>query len=386
MKIAMIGPFGFHPNKTMRARAFQLAQPLAQRGHQVKMMMPPWQTPQESGRSWQEAGVEIVYVPVQGGIGGITYQLLKAVLAFRPEVVHCFKPKAYSGLVAWWLWQFHRHKLRLVVDSDDWEGWGGWNELAPYSKSQKLFFAWQEKWGMAHCHALTVASRALQTLAWGNGLRPGQVSYLPNGPGIAAPSGRDKRPELGLSNRPLLLLYSRLFEFNTGRLVAILSAVCQTIPDLAILAVGSGLYQSDAAQLRQQLAQANLLGHVTDLGWLAENDLPDTLAAADVGLYLMDDNLLNRTKCPVKLADMLAAGVPIVAEQVGQVSEYVQHQQTGWLCPSGDVAGVTAGLIHLLQNPPIRHQLSKQAQLHIQTHFSWATLATQAEQLYNKPS
>lgn len=366
----------------MRARAFQLARPLVQLGHQVKMVMPPWQTPQESGRSWQEAGVEICYVPLGGGMGAITRQLVKEVLAFRPDTVHCFKPKAYSGLVAWWLWHFHRHHLRLIVDSDDWEGWGGWNELAPYTPLQKQFFAWQEKWGMAHCHTLTVASRALQTLAWGNGLRPEQVTYLPNGPGIPPPTGQNKRPEPALNGRPLLLLYSRLFEFDTGRLIAILSTVRQAIPNLAILAVGSGLYQADATQLRQQLIQTNLLDHFTDLGWLPENELPNTLATADVGLYLMDDNLLNRTKCPVKLADMLSAGVPVVAEQVGQVSEYIQHQQTGWLCESGDVAGIAAGLIHLLQNAPLRQQLATQAQTHIQTHFNWATLANRVAQIY----
>ena len=54
MLIAMVGPFGFHPNKTMRARAFQLARPLAQQGHDVALFMPPWQTPAAAGRVWVE--------------------------------------------------------------------------------------------------------------------------------------------------------------------------------------------------------------------------------------------------------------------------------------------------------------------------------------------
>ncbi|MCZ7673362.1 MAG: hypothetical protein M5U34_42740 [Chloroflexi bacterium] len=48
-------------------------------------------------------------------------------------------------------------KLRLIVDSDDWEGWGGWNDRAPYSPLQKRFFAWQEQWGGATATPLTVA-------------------------------------------------------------------------------------------------------------------------------------------------------------------------------------------------------------------------------------
>lgn len=384
MQITMVGPFGFHPNKTMRARAFQLARPLVQRGHQVTMIMPPWQTPAEAGRVWQEDGVTIRYVSLQGGVPGITRRLVRAVLATRPGVVHCFKPKAYSGLVGWWLWQFRRHRLRLVVDSDDWEGWGGWNELAPYSPVQKHFFAWQERWGMGHCHTLTVASRALQSLAWAQGVPPAQVLYLPNGPGIDpdAGGGAAQRAALGLATRPVLLLYSRLFEFDIGRLIAILQQVHAALPDLAILAVGAGLYAADAAQLRQQLAAAGLLDCFVDVGWLPEAELPATLAAGDVGLYLMEDTLLNRTKCPVKLADMLAVGVPVVAEAVGQVPEYVQPGQTGLLCPSGDVAGLAAGLVHLLSDEALRRRLGAGARAHVAANFAWARLAERLDAAY----
>jgi len=31
-----------------------------------------------------------------------------------------------------------------------------------------------------------------------------------------------------------------------------------------------------------------------------------------VALYPFDDNLINRTKCPVKLTDLLYAGIPVV--------------------------------------------------------------------------
>jgi hypothetical protein len=139
MRIAMVGPFGLQPNQTMRSRALGAARPLAARGHQVSLFMPPWQTPEAADSRWEEDGVTLRYTPLRGGVAGITRALLRETLAWRPDVVHCFKPKAYSGLTAWWLWQFYRRRLRLVVDSDDWEGWGGWNELAPYTRAQKHF-------------------------------------------------------------------------------------------------------------------------------------------------------------------------------------------------------------------------------------------------------
>ena len=115
MRIAMVGPFGLHPNKTMASRALGLARPFAQQSHDVIMIMPPWQTPEEADKEWQVDGVTLRYVPLSGGIVGTTRRMIRELLAWQPDVVHCFKPKAYSGLVAWWLWNFHRNKFQVKL-------------------------------------------------------------------------------------------------------------------------------------------------------------------------------------------------------------------------------------------------------------------------------
>jgi glycosyltransferase involved in cell wall biosynthesis len=381
----MVGPFGFHPNKTMRSRAMGLARSLAHRGHAVCLIMPPWQTPSEAGRSWQEDGVQIRYTRLHGGLVGITWRLIRETLAWRPDVVHGYKPKAYSGLVMWWLWQTRRYRLRLVLDADDWEGWGGWNEIAGYSFVQKRFFAWQERWGYRHCHALTVASRTLQSRALSQGIPAERVSYVPNGSGIESGGQRsDLESSLAveLGERPTLLLYSRLFEFDTQRLANVLGHVRSEIPDLAILGVGTGLNEADAAQFRQQLAAEGLLERFMDVGWVEPELLPSLFAAADVGIYLMDDTLLNRAKCPVKLADMLSLGVPVVAEAVGQVTEYVIQGQSGLLRPSGDTAGLAEDLIYLLQNGAEAARLAAGARKHISERFNWEYLSQLVEAAY----
>jgi len=387
MRIAMIGPFGLHPKQTMRSRALGLARPLAARGHAVRLLMPPWDTPDEAGRTWAEDGVELRYVPLRGGAPGIALGLARETLAWRPDVVHAFKPKAYSGLAAEWLWRFHRERVRLVMDTDDWEGAGGWNDLAPYSPLQKRFFARQERYGLTHAHAVTVASRALESLVWSLGVPPARVAYLPNGPGIpvrvvSLEERAAERARLGLGQRPTVLVYSRLFEFDTGRLAAVLAGIRAAVPDVAVLLVGAGLYAADSAAFRAQLAAAGLLEAVVDVGWTAREQLPATLAAADVGLYLMDDILLNRTKCPVKLADMLAAGVPVVAEAVGQVAEYVRDGRTGALRDSGDVAGLAAAAAALLADAGKRARQGAAARADVAAQFGWEQLAETVEGLY----
>jgi glycosyltransferase involved in cell wall biosynthesis len=387
MRIAMVGPFGLHPKQTMRSRALGLARPLVARGHAARILMPPWDTPDQADRTWLEDGVELRYVPLRGGAPGIARRLVGETLAWRPDVVHCFKPKAYSGLVAEWLWRFHRARVRLVMDADDWEGAGGWNDVAPYTPLQKRFFARQERWGLTHAHAVTVASRTLESLVWSLGVPREQVAYVPNGPGIpteeVSPAQRvASRDRLGLGERPTVLVYSRLFEFDTARLAAVLAGIRAAVPDAAVLLVGAGLYKADSARFREQLAAFGLLDAVVDAGWVELAELPATLAAADIGLYLMDDTLLNRTKCPVKLADMLVAGVPVVAEAVGQVTEYVRDGRTGALRETGDVGGLIEAAVALLADAGEQGSRGAGGREYVLARFGWERLADTAEIAY----
>jgi glycosyltransferase involved in cell wall biosynthesis len=212
------------------------------------------------------------------------------------------------------------------------------------------------------------------------GLPPERVVYVPNGPGIQYPVISD---QLSVSERPTVLVYSRLFEFDTGRLVEILHGVVTAVPQLRILMVGAGLYEEDATNFRQQAEAAGIWQAIENEGWVEPDELPAMLAQAQVGLYLMEDTLLNRTKCPVKLADMLAMGVPVVAEAVGQVTEYVVNGRTGSTFPTGAVTGITNELIDLVQNPARQAQLSAGAKAHIDENFSWNRLAERLMIAYN---
>lgn len=385
MRIAMVGPFGFHPKKTMRSRALPLAKALVDRGHDLFMLMPPWHTPAEAGRQWVEDGVSIKFCSLKGGLPGTTARMIRESLAWQPDVVHTFKPKAYSGLVGWWLWQFRRQRITLVTDTDDWEGAGGWNDISGYSRIQRIFFSWQERWGYKHNHALTVASRTLERIALEMDVAQDRLLYLPNGPGIQqASSDRQQiREKLELNQNPTLLLYSRLFEFEKSRLFTILDGVKSAVPDLKILGVGTGLHQQEALEFKQLLAGSALKSAFVDVGWQEEATLPGFLAAADVGLYLMEDTLLNRAKCPVKLADMLWMGLPVVGEAIGQVPEYVVDGESGLLRRSGDNQGVIADLIRLLGDSNLRKRLGSGARQHIYSNFRWSLQAMRVEKLYH---
>ena len=141
---------------------------------------------------------------------------------------------------------------------------------------------------MVHNHALTVASRTLQSMAQTSGVPTNQIHYIPNGPGIGDKTDQAaaRRIELGLAERPTLLLYSRLFEFDTTRLLAVLERVKTAVPDFRLLIVGASLYDQDSARFQEQLKATGLAAHVVEVGWLEETAVPDTLGCGRCGPIL----------------------------------------------------------------------------------------------------
>ena len=387
----MVGPFGLKPKGTMSVRALPLAKALAARDHEVNMIMPAWHTPEESGKQWIEEGVGLRNITLPARLPGLWHLLVARrmvgrVLDLRPDVVHCFKPKAYSGLVAAGLLQLRRvgrYLGRIVVDTDDWEGKGGWNELEPYSAAERAFFAWQERWGLRHADAVTVASRTLETLVWSLGVARRDTSYLPNGcvEGQSVAGDRLRiRDRHELRDLPVVLLYTRFFEFRHERVVAMFRKVVDQVAAVRLLVVGRGLFGEEKEFL--ELARASgLEDSVVYAGWVSPDELGSYFACADVAVYPYDDTLVNRAKCSVKLVELLAAGVPVVADRVGQNLEYIEDGVSGLLPRDGEEAFVAA-VVRMLRDERLRRRLGLCAQERMRDHFAWPRLAEIAERVY----
>lgn len=147
------------------------------------------------------------------------------------------------------------------------------------------------------------------------------------------------------------------------------------------MVVGRGL-KGEEQTLAAQLAQAGLDRHVRFIGWVPADQLQAYFEAADVAVHLYEDNLINRTKCSVKLIDLLTAGVPVVANAVGQNCEYIQHGRSGFLVPPDDDQTFANVLVGLLQNPETRQQVGRAARQYLRDNFAWSCLVQTVERAY----
>ena len=392
MNIVFIGPFGLQPKSTMKVRALPLAKALVKKGHSVTLLIPPWDDPDRAGQSWSESGVQVINVALPPNVPLLfhillTRTLVSHALKLQPDIVHFFKPKAYAGLAhlaLWWRRKLGGVSAKLVLDTDDWEQ--AWNDISPYSAAQKKLFAWQEPWGLRHADSVTAASRALETLTHQIRGRQTDTFYVPNGYLANLPNNGDLPPQAlreqwNLGQAPVILLYTRFVEFGPERIVTLVRRVAKQVPEARWLIVGQGL-QGEEQQLADRLDDANLAKFVCFTGWVPFEHLSGYFAVADLAIHPYNDTIINRTKCSIKLIDLLMAGVPVVADAVGQNCEYIQNNVSGVLVPPEDDSAFSNAIVDLLQSPQKREQYGRAAAAYVRENFDWNRLAEDVERAY----
>jgi glycosyltransferase involved in cell wall biosynthesis len=124
----------------------------------------------------------------------------------------------------------------------------------------------------------------------------------------------------------------------------------------------------DQAGLRQRVIMA---GHRNDMRrWMGNLDVlvhPATMEGLGVALL-----------------QAAAAGVPIIASNVGGIPEVVQDQVNGLLVPPGDVAALRVAVATLLGDPPLRRRLGDAGRLLAPTEFGVARMVDDHIALYRE--
>lgn len=386
----MLGTFGFRPKATMRARALGMAQALRAHGWSAAIGTTPWDHPAEAGRAWHEAGIPVrntrVVHPLLWPLA--VGEMISWARRERPTLVHVFKPKGFGDLAGRWL----RRGLPVVIDMDDWEGDGGWNDTGLYGPLQRRVFDWQERTWPAQATALTVASRALERRARDLGAPADRVHYVPNGLPAARFAELAPDPEASAAVQaaalgpggPAILLYTRFVEFDPALPARLIAAVRATCPGARLLIAGRSADGRPEAALDAAAARLGVGDAIIRLGWIDPAKLGAIAGACALAVHPFDDTLLNRAKCSVKLLELMATATPVVTTRVGENAEMIEDGDSGLLVPPGDEASLAAAVSRLLTDPDLRDRLGQAARARVGTHYLWDQLAGRVVAAYEQ--
>ena len=390
MNVVMIGPFAFRPKGTVSVRAFFIARALVNQGHRVTILMPPYDNIADSGRLWEQDEVQLENMVLRRNDArhqlAVPARMARRAVQLNPDVIHVFKPVGYSGLAGVYLRLFSQRPL--VLDTDDWEGTGGWSDVNPYPSLWKRFFTWQERWLIRHAEAVTVVSRTLQTQVWGFGVDPARVVYLPNGPDtrpgqqpeVSEEQRAAVRARLGVGDAPLALYLGHI-PHGTDLDLAIdaLVQISDQLPEarLVIAGVGEGL-----PGLQAHAQAVGVAGRVIFPGWIEHEEAHVYVAAADVTVNPYRDTLINRSKCAGKVVSAMAMGKAVVTSRLGENLEYIEDGRSGLLTEPGDAKDLGRALLAVLSDREWTAELGRNAQQRIWERFDWDGRVGEVERAY----
>lgn len=102
-------------------------------------------------------------------------------------------------------------------------------------------------------------------------------------------------------------------------------------------------------------------------------------------VYREADIFVMTSECegaPNVLLEAMASGLPVVANNVGGVSEFVRHGHDGLLVEPKDDEGLVARLVRLIHHPELRSAMGRSARAHVEADYSLESLPGMLRRLY----
>jgi glycosyltransferase involved in cell wall biosynthesis len=124
--------------------------------------------------------------------------------------------------------------------------------------------------------------------------------------------------------------------------------------------IGNGPLAEDMQSLAASLG---LDGRVHFLG--RRTDVEQLLARAQISVLAT-----NWEGFPLSILEAMRAGLPVVASEVGGISESVRDEETGYLVPRGDVDRLRDRIGRLLDAPALRARLGSEGRARFEQHFT----------------
>ncbi|MCC6458646.1 MAG: glycosyltransferase family 4 protein [Caldilineaceae bacterium] len=378
LRIVFVAPFGLKQKTTVWARTLPMAQALVAAGHSATILIPPWDSPEDAGKTETIGGVRMQQLPLGGGLLATVRRMVQAVDQAMPHIVHIVKPRAHAGLVQWWLWQRRPYRQqaapRILLDVDDWEQ--AWNPVNRYHWFVGQFLRRQEEWGIRHADGITAASRWLeQKVATVAPHIP--TLYLPNGVNpLSAPQfNRSATPD----RPPQVLFFTRFIEVSPDWLKTFWAELHSQMPSAQLVIAGTPVQPWLAAPFQTALAGEP---QITWTGYVPSNELGDLYARATCAIFPATPIPLLEAKCSVRLATTLLHGVPVIASAVGEQSSYGADGAAQLVPARATPVEFARAVVEVLQNPAQHAALRAHATDRLLTRYAWSHLTAQLLDFY----
>lgn len=194
---------------------------------------------------------------------------------------------------------------------------------------------------------------------------------------VFTPDGPNLRERLGLAGKRVVICVTRLVPIkNLPLLLAAIARARAADPAIHLILVGEGPLR---AELETRAAELGVAGAVHFAGYVPQHETAAWYRTADV--FALSSNFDNS---PNVVLEAMAAGLPIVATDVGGLRDYVTPPTGGALTPKGDAQAFAAALLAQLSNAERSAAAGRFNRQQALARFSWDASAAHMLAVYQR--
>jgi glycosyltransferase involved in cell wall biosynthesis len=224
---------------------------------------------------------------------------------------------------------------------------------------------------------VVVVSEVLRDQLVDQGVDPERILVNPNGvdvealaPARAHPPAEWRR-RLGRPEAPTVGFIGTFGLWHGVRVLPeIIARVAATRDDVRWIIVGAGALFDE---VRADIERRGLLDRVELPGVVPHDQAVELLAACDVCVspHVPNPDGTRFFGSPTKLFEYMGLGKPIVASDLEQIGDVIEHERTGLLCPPGDADAAAQAVLRLLGDDGLRERVGAAALADAESRWSW---------------
>lgn len=353
MNIGYLVSFRWYPPQGGAAvHAYQVASKLAQRGHRIKTLFYWHEAPQLEVYRQRELfrflrDIDVLYIRLHGDWAFEKWTLLKALTLFRLPVV----------------WEINSPLEELIA-----RGMRTPKQVLSLN-AKRRFLSKLVNAGI--CVSMQMKDYAMNYL----GIKDAHM--VPNGsdPQQFSPEKQDSSLYKEYSSR-FKVLWSGSSDYSWQG-VDIISDVAKKV-----YALDKEIVFVLITSVRHIRAHDIFDKNVVVIDQKEYLDFPPYIASADAGLCLYHNYGWNGRFyfSPLKLFDYMASGLPVIASDLGQISEVIMHLENG-LLTDNTIDNIVEQILFLKNNPLEAKRLGQKARETVQKYYNWERVAQETENI-----
>lgn len=217
--------------------------------------------------------------------------------------------------------------------------------------------------------AVVVISSPLEDHYVRHGIDPAKIHVIPNG--VDADRfkpdavNRDVRADLGLDEQVVIGFVGNLHPYHGAQfLIPLAQQIAAQRGEAHVLIVGGG---PQLPELEHSIENAGLQQHFTLTGPVPHSEVPDYIAAMDIGV-LPDFSWYGSS---MKLLEYAAMGTAVVAPDTQNIKDVFTHGTTAYLFRPGSTSALIGAITELQADQDLRRNLGRAARSHVTASHTW---------------